>query len=228
MSVSFFPRSENPGQEPSKIRSRFETCLNLSDGHAGFPLTRIDPLFEEQPQSFSMTQNRPQRGPGDWLVEVIRRLSDAAQNQQLAVRPLHVPMPIAIFIDEHAAARAAQTARDCGYCPQEFMLEFQDASLASSDPAAFDRLDDFRREGFRIALDARKSYMTPFSARIRTAIERLRVSTPDLIFDETLQLRADIVACLGGDVIVDRATWRQSDELQRLGATHALKLMSDA
>lgn len=229
MSVSFPVTSEKTGHDTQQIRSRFETCLRLDDGHAAFPLTRIDPLFEEQAVSFGRSA-RPMNAasPADWLARAIRRLAEAAQEMELTFRPIHVPMPVAIFTDERGADIAAKEANEAGFCTQEFMLEIQDASLASGEPLAFDRLDTYRQKGFRIALDARRSAATPFSSRIRSAIERLRVNANDLIHDEMLQLRADIVSCIGGEVIVDRANWRQAEELQRCGASHALKLLSDA
>ncbi len=229
MSVSFSVHAESAGRETQGLHSRFETCLALEDGREAFPLTRVDPLFEDQPVSFGRVQ-RPisTDAPADWMVGAIERLANAAQELELKTRPIHVPMPIAILQDDQAPIRALKTAERAGFCSQEFMLEIQDASLASGDARAFDCLDDFRRKGFRIALDARKSAATPFSSRIRSAIERLRTTATDLMFDEMLQLRADIVSCIGGEVIVERANWRHAEELQRLGASHAMKLMTDA
>lgn len=229
MTVSFSINPEHSGTQATDMRSRFETCLRLDDGHAAFPVTRIDPLFEDQPVSFGrVAQTMTAATPGDWLVKAIRRLANAATELEMAARPIHVPMPIAIFTDDRAASLAANAASEKGFCTQEFMLEVQDASLASGESEAFDCLDAFRSKGFRIALDARKSAVTPFSSRIRSAIERLRVNAEELMFDEMLQLRADIVACIGGEVIVDRANWQHAEELQRYGASHALKLIADA
>lgn len=229
MSVSFPKTKETTGHPSPKIRSRFETCLNLTDGMPAFPVSRVDPLFEEQAVSFGVVANTPASATASaWLFEAIQRLAISASELELAYRPIHVPVPMAIFGDRRAADRAAQAAMSVGFCTQEFILEFQDATLANGEKETFDALDEFRRKGFRIGLDARKSAMTPFSTRIRSAIERLRLTAADLVYDEMLQLRADIVCCIGGEVILDRATWQQTEELMRLGATHSLRLVTDA
>lgn len=217
------------GPQELQIRSRFETCIDLEGGHAAFPLTRVDPLYEEQPGAFSFNGRPPSVvAPSEWLVLAIRRLANAVREQKLDARPIHLPTPAAILLDPNAVSLALATVNDEGFCAQEFMLEIQDASLAASDKDSLDNFDAFRRAGFRIALDARKSCVTAFSARIRPAIERLRVTSTDLLDNETVQLRADIVGCLGGEIIVERANWREADMLRNYGATHALKLLSDA
>ena len=229
MSVSSLFSPETQGYAPEPLRSRFEVCRSLADGEPAFPLTRVDPLFEEQAVSFGRSV-RPMNatGPTDWLVQAIAKLTSDIQSLNMTLRPVHLPMPVSIFTDGNAAEIAQLAVTEAGFCCQEFIVEIQDASLASGESDVFDRLDAFRRKGFRIALDARKSAATPFSSRIRGVIERLRVNATDLIIDDMLQLRADMVTCIGGDVIVDRAGWRQADELRQLGATHALKLLTDA
>ncbi len=229
MAVSFSTTLEKSAQSEAEIRGRFEACLCLETGETAFPLTRLDPLYDEMPISFGRvvhTQNWA--SATEWSQAAFLKLIDIVHTQEFKARPIHLPLPLGILTEDNAALRLCRVCEDNGYCPQEFMLEFQDASLASGSKDCMDRLDDFRRFGFRIALDARRSAATPFSKRLRGAIERLRVNPIDLMQDEMLQLRADIVSCIGGEVILDRANWRDVEELQRCGATHAMKLMSDA
>jgi len=228
MSVSLHNENNYSGQKGPALRSRFEVCRRLSDGEPDLALTRVDPLFEEQASPFAPIGPNGFRSPGEWLCVALRKLITATNSTHSVTRPIHIPMPIAILMDESAARDAKNTVQEEGYCPQEFMLEFQDASLACGDASAMEQFEAFRRSGFRIAMDARKSFATPFCSRLRPAIERIRVNADELMYNDTLQMRADIVACLGGEVIVDRANWRDSETLEKLGATHALKMMADA
>ena len=223
MSQAFFAatRSASPGNRP--FRSRFEPSLKLSTGEVDFPVTRIDPLFEELPYGHSAVNH-----PTAWLVTSLRKLAHAARQYDVMVRPIHVPAPLSILSHEDAPRHCKVAAEAEGWCPQEFVIELQDACLASSDDLVLDRMEGFRRQGFRIALDARRSSAAPFGARLRTAVERMRVEQDDLLTDETLQQRVDIVSSLGGDVIVERAHWKHAELLISYGATHAMRLITDA
>lgn len=229
MSVSFSSSTEKNGQDASQIRGRLEPCLSLENGETAFPLTRIDPLYDELPMSFGRV-NRTSAWPNatQWSRAAFLRLTTLLRDLEITIRPIHLPLPLSILTENGASDIMAKTCIEEGYCPQEFMLEIQDASLACGTTAHFDHLDAFRRHGFRIALDARRSAETAFSKRLRGAIERLRVTADDLLRDEMLQLRADMVSCIGGDVILDRANWRDVNDLQRFGATHSARLLTDA
>ncbi len=223
MTTAFFAQttSQSSGQRP--FRSRFEPCMQLSDGALDFPVTRVDPLFEEISAGPGQIES-----PTEWLLLCLRKLAQSARQFDVGVRPLHVPMPLSILQDPEAPERAARIAETEDFCTQEFILEFQDATLAATEDGVLDRMEAFRRKGFRIALDARLSSAAPFGARLRSAVERLRVTEFDLLNDETVQMRADIVSCLGGKVIIDRARGTNADLLRSFGATHALKLLADA
>lgn len=229
MSVSFPTITENTGHPASQIRSRFETCQNLSTGEADFPLTSVNPFYDDLSVSFGRSvRPRAWASASDWTCDALKKLARIVSEEEVSIRPVHLPLPLGILNEANIAERMSIVCLETGFCPQEFMLEFQDATLASGQSETFDRLDEFRMKGFRIALDARRSACTPFSKRLRGAIERLRVNAQDLMHDEMLQLRADIVSCIGGEVILDRANWRDVDQLTRYGASHAIKLISDA
>lgn len=223
MTVAIFAETQSKAHGNRAFRSRFEACIKLSSGEKDFPITRVDPLFEDL---YPMTGPAP--SPAEWLALCIRRLAQAARQYDVMVRPLHVPVPIAILNDPNAPekCRLASIAEDC--CPQEFILEFQDTTLAQPDEGVLDAMEAFRRKGFRIGLDARRSNAAPFGARLRSAVERIRIREDELLFDETVQMRAEIVSSLGGAVILDRAQWKNVDLITSYGATHALKLIADA
>lgn len=223
MTVAIFAQTKTKAHGNKAFRSRFEACIKLSSGEKDFPITRVDPLFEDL---YPMVGTVP--SASEWLALCLRRLAQAARQYDVMVRPLHVPMPMAILHEPEAPekSRLAVLAEDC--CPQEFILEFQDTTLAQPDETVLDRMEDFRRKGFRIGLDARRSNAAPFGARLRSAVERLRIREDELLFDETVQMRAEIVSSLGGQVILDRAQWKNVDLLMSYGATHALKLLADA
>lgn len=205
------------------FRSRFEPCINLSNGEIEFPITRIDPLFEELPlHKVAVTS------PAGWLALTLRRLAHCAREFEVGVRPLHAPVPYSIFSHDRGPDLCLQAVTAEEFCPQEFILEFQDASLAATEDDVLDKMEAYRRKGFRIGLDARTSSAAPFGARLRSAVERIRVCEEDLLTDETVQMRAEIVSSLGGNVILDRAHWKRADLLVSYGATHSLKMITDA
>lgn len=223
MSRAFFAVSESRAVGPRPFRSRFEPCVKLSDGEIDFPITRVDPLFEDLPMSRASLTS-----PTAWMVMTLRRIAQSARQYDVMVRPLHVPAPMTLLMADDAPRHLKVASEAEGCCPQEFVLEFQDACLAATENGALDRMEDFRRQGFRIGIDARRSSGTPFGARVRTAVERMRVSAEELLINEAIQQRAEIVSSLGGAVILDRAHWKQADLLVSYGATHALKMIADA
>ncbi|MAK60838.1 MAG: hypothetical protein CMK09_07660 [Ponticaulis sp.] len=223
MTVAFFAQTESQSNGHRPFRSRFEACMKLPTGEIDFPVTRVDPLFEDQP-IVGVTHT----SPGHWLADCIARLGQAARQFDVGVRPLHVPMPLAILQSADTPDQCLNAVKSQDCCPQEFILEFQDSTLAQTEDGVLDRMEAFRRKGFRIGLDARRSSESPFGARLRSAVERMRVTEFDLMNDDNVQMRAEIVSGLGGDVILDRASWKNVDLLKSFGATHAQKLIADA
>lgn len=223
MTVPFFAQTETRTNGPQPFRSRFEPCLQLPDGEIDFPLTRVDPLFEDQPLVGVCYTS-----PDLWLVDCLKRLCLAARQFDVGTRPLHVPMPLAILRSNDAPEMCLNAVKSEDCCPQEFILEFQDSTLAQTEEGVLDGMEAFRRKGFRIGLDARRSSVAPFGARLRSAVERMRVTEFDLMNDDEVQMRAEIVSGMGGDVILDRASWKNVDLLRDFGATHAQKLLADA
>ena len=114
-----------------------------------------------------------------WLGDLIERAARLAAGH----RHPHAP-----HLGDSADGRSGRPGRPDGgrsrrdarsaCCPRKIRIDFCDSSVIALEDLALDRIDAFRRRGFRIGLDARKSWRTPMGARARMTFEAVRLDPP--------------------------------------------------
>ncbi len=231
MTLHLFPATSEFHPAPRAPHIGLDQAYCLQTGSPAFAMTRVDPVFGDVRVGPAIrgSEVAAPMSPTVWLANAITRLSQERRSSlQPVCRPLHLPVPSAALLDPEAAGYARQAADRSGLCPQEVALEIADSSLVMVGETAMDCIDTFRRAGFRIALDCRRSWEFPFCARLRGAVMRLRANAIDLAFDEDLQRRSICIADAEGQVILDRCYWRDVDMLTSVGASHSLRLLADA
>jgi hypothetical protein len=100
--------------------------------------------------------------------------------------------------------------------------------VAALDDLAMDRLDAFRRYGFRIGLDARTSWRTPMNARARAMFEAVRLQPSRLDELEIPMSRLEVASAEGVALIAEHASWRDVEDLAAIGVHFALSPRADA
>ena len=138
-------------------RLRFRPVVRLADGEAFGVHTETDLNFEDTFQPRHLT-DAVLPSAAAWLGDLIERAGRLAKETGVEQRPLSIPAPMAALSDPDAPMAAEAGAIRAGLLPQEIRIDFCDASVSALEDLALDRVDAFRRRGFRVGLDARKSW----------------------------------------------------------------------
>lgn len=225
-------RKPGTGLEPlasaAPARLRFDPVLHLETGDAVGALARTDERFEERAVFGPAGQVAESACPAIWLAA---RLEDAAIGVGLLdimARPIHVEAPLAALAHANTALACDAAVRRTRLCPQEFVIELQDAALAASSTDCVARVEGLRRRGFRVGLDARTSWSTPLCANLRLMLDSVRISAPTLDTEPDVQDLAEVAHAAGLSVIADKARWQDAYWLGQLGVEYGVQLKADA
>jgi hypothetical protein len=182
--------------------------------------------FEDtlRPRHFSDAAHPSAAG---WLGDLIERAGRLAQDTGAIHRPLSISAPMAALADKDAPMAAEAGAARAGILAQEIRIDFCDASVASLEDLALDRVDAFRRKGFRVGLDARKSWSTPMGARARMTFEAVRLDPSRCEALEVPMTRLEVASADGIALIAENVRWRDTDRLAELGISFAMSPRAD-
>jgi hypothetical protein len=112
--------------------------------------------------------------------------------------------------------------------PQEIRIDFADAAIVALEDLALDRLDAFRRRGFRVGLDARKTWRTPMGARARVTFEAVRLDMPSMESLDIPMTRLEVASAEGVALIAENVRWRDAEKLAEAGIYFALAPRADS
>ena len=207
-----------------RARLRFQPIVRLVDGAPFGMHVECDRAFEDA--RFGR-QQRSDDTAGGWLGDLIERAAARAAEERILHRPLSVTAPVASLFDRDAPLAAEAAAARSRMLPSELRIDFADASVTALEDFAMDRLDAFRRRGFRVGLDARESWRTPMSERARSIFESVKLDTSRSFAAEIPLSRLEAAAADGVALIAERARWRDADELAAIGIHFAASPRSD-
>jgi hypothetical protein len=213
-----------PAKSP---RLRFKPVLRLADGAAFGLHVETDQQYEDQFRP-RLHVDAPLQQSAAWLSDLIERACRLADETGAPQRPISITAPIAALTDPDTPFACEAACRRTRILPQEIRIDFPDAAVAPLEDFAFDKLDALRKRGFRVGLDARRSWRTPMNARARQTFEAVRIA-PDLIEQLEIPMSRMEAACNDGvALIADGARWRDCDRLAELGIHFALSPRSDS
>jgi hypothetical protein len=162
------------------------------------------------------------------MGDMIERACRLAEDANATGRPLSITAPLAALADPDLAMACEAGVRRTHLLPQEVRIDFPDVSVASLEEFALDRLDAVRKRGFRVGLDARRSWRTPLNTRARLTFEAIRLS-PDMFEQLAIPAsRIEVAAADGVALIAENARWRDTDKLAQLGIHFALSPRADS
>ena len=208
-------------------RIRFRSVVRLSDGEAFGMHAESDINFEDTFHRLHLLPNTPHPTPAAWLGDLVERAGRLAQETNQTLRPMSILAPMAALADQDAPMAAEAGIARAGLLPQEVRLDFCDASVCALEDLALDRVDAFRRRGFRVGLDARKSWRTPMGARARMTFEAVRLDPSRCEALEIPMTRLEVAAAEGVALIAENVRWRDADQLAELGICFAVQPRAD-
>ncbi|HPE49479.1 MAG TPA: EAL domain-containing protein [Hyphomonas sp.] len=206
---------------------RFDPVLDLSTGEAFGMAAELPFCFEEGPAFGPARARQPEANAAKWLAERIGEIASYAHEFRHDHRPIIVPSPVAALSNPDTALACDMRVRRTSLCQQEFCLEFTDTAFAGDAADCTSRIAHLRRHGFRVSVDMRKSWQTPIAEGMRLLIDTLRVDARKLD-DDDLADACEVAAAAGIMVIAEHASWRDAENLARLGISAAIKPRTDA
>lgn len=206
---------------------RFRPVVRLADGESFGLHAETDIAFEDtfQPRHLS---DAALPCPAAWLGEVIERVGRLAHDGGHRLRPISVSAPMAALSHGDGPMAAEAGIKRTSLLPQEIRIDFCDASVGALEDLALDRLDAYRRRGFRVGLDARKSWRTPMGARARSTFEAVRIDPTNCQSLDIPLTRLEIASSEGIALIADNVHWRDADNLASIGVHFALAPRADS
>lgn len=212
-------------------RNRLLPVMHLETGEAVLLFAETEKRFEERAvfgRTASAAESSEAVSPAQWMAGHIEAVAHDAHSRTTE-RPVIVELPLVALIDPDTAVACDAAIARTRLCPQEVCLEIQDAALAL--PAARnaqERIEALRKCGFRVSLNATRSWQCPLSHSMRILLDSLRVDARKIDGDEDLQDRIEAAASSGMLVIAEHANWRDSYYLGELGVEYGFRMRADA
>lgn len=216
--------------QPAAVRQarlRFRPVVRLSDGSPFGMHAEADIAFEDTFQPRHLSDIALPTAAG-WLGDIVERACRLAQDTDAGQRPLSILTPMAALADKDAPMAAEAAVARAGALAQEIRLDFCDASVCSLEDLALDRVDAFRRRGFRVGLDARKSWRTPMGARARLTFEAVRLDPSRCEALEIPMTRIEVASADGIALIAENVRWRDAEKLADMGIHFAMSPKADS
>jgi hypothetical protein len=220
-------QSEPAPAQQRPPRLRFRPVVRLEDGAAFGMHAETDMAFEDtfQPRHLS---DMALPSAASWLGDLIERTARLAHDTDTNLRPISVTAPMAALADQDAPMAAEAGVKRSKLLPQEIRIDFCDASVIALEDLALDRLDAFRKRGFRIGLDARKTWRTPMGARARATFEAVRLDPSKMEMLEIPMTRLEVACADGLALIAENVRWRDASKLAELGVHFAMAPRADS
>jgi hypothetical protein len=206
---------------------RFRPVLRMADGAAYGMHAEADVAFEDTVQLRHFS-DAAHPSAAAWLGELIELAARIAHDTGLDLRPLSISAPMAALADKDGPMAAEAGAARAGILPQEIRIDFCDASVSALEDLALDRVDAFRRRGFRVGLDARKSWRTPMGARARMTFEAVRLDPSRCDALEIPMTRLEVACADGIALIAENVHWRDTERLAELGVHFGMSPKADS
>lgn len=207
-------------------RLRFRPVVRLSDGSTFGMHAEADIAFEDTFRARHLTDVDLPSAAG-WLGDLIERACRLAQDTQTMPRPMSILAPMAALADKDAPMAAEAAVARAGALAQEIRLDFSDASVCALEDLALDRVDAFRRRGFRVGLDARTSWRTAMGARARLTFEAVRLDPSRCEVLEIPMTRIEVASADGIALIAENVRWRDAEKLADMGVHFAVSPRAD-
>ncbi len=161
--------------------------------------------------------------PALWLAHHVETVATLALRENVSARPIIIEAPIAAMMHPDTPMACEAAAARSRICPQEVCIEVTDASLSQSKADVTRSIEALRRRGFRVGVNATKSWCTPLDTGLRLMLDSVRVDANHLWREEDLMKRIDAAVSCGIAVIAENARYRDGDDLAVLGIELGVK-----
>jgi len=211
---------------------RFAPVVHLQTGETMTLIAETEKRFEERAVFgravfAAECSDAASPSPAAWLAAHIEQVANNA-HQRTHQRPIMVAAPLAALMHPDIAVACDSAIRRTHLCAQEICIEITDAAMALPSTDTQSTIEALRRCGFRVSLDATRSWQTPLSTGMRLLLDSLRIDAQQLELEPELENRVEAAVSCGMTVIAENAAWRDGDYLASLGIDYGLRPRTDA
>ncbi len=204
----------------SKIR--FARIHDLKSGEVVGADAQTETSYEEAALFGFAAGKSSIESPAQWLGNQIERAGRLANETGMEARPISVVAPLAALTHPDAPMAAEAGARRANICLQEFRIEFPDAAIYEAEDIAPAYIESFYSRGFRVGIDARQSWKSPFGAYMSSVIEAVRLDSRTI---SELPRSADRIENAYGSgtmLFAENAYWTDAEALNNQGIQYAV------
>ena len=218
-------------QTASHARNRLLPVMHLETGDAVLLFAETEKRFEERAvfgRTALAAECSEAVSPAQWMAEHVEAVAHDAHNRTTE-RPVIVELPLVALVHPDTAMACDAAIARTRLCPQEICLEIQDAALSlPAARSAQSHIEALRKCGFRVSLNATRSWQCPLDHQMRLLLDSIRVDARKIDANQDLQDRIEAAADAGMLVIAENANWRDTYYLNELGVEYGFRMKADA
>lgn len=214
------------GQTTPHVRAH--NCLHLSSGDTVGAVIEYAQNFEDTAVVFASGTTLTHTRPSDWVGEKILDVAAMCETIDYTERPLVMPVPAMVLTDPFIVEACIKAAAQTRLCHQEISLELTDAAITLHTEDAHTFVHMLRRKGFRVSVDARKSWAGNLPGTDWLMVDTLRIRAQDLDTNPELDHLIETAAAAGVAIIAEQPYWRDGDYLATLGIDYAINPRTDS
>lgn len=220
------PHSPHQGQTTPHLRAH--NCVHLCSGDTVGAVIEYAQNFEDTPVSFTSGNTQTQTRPSDWVGEKILDAAVMCETIEYTERPLVMPVPAMVLNDPLILDACIRATAQTRLCNQEISLELTDAAITLYREEAHALCHALRRKGFRVSVDARKSWAGDLPGTDWLMVDTLRIRAEDIDTNPDIEDLIETAASAGVAIIAERPYWRDGDYLARMGVNYGINPRTDS
>lgn len=218
-----------PTQSKSRTASiRLTSAIHLCSGDTVGAFVEHARGFDDKPSFIRKGLRAAETDATRWVADKIRDIAVLCETLCFADRPLILPIPACALTDAHLLDAVTKSISQTRLCHQEISFELPDAALATAGQHVYDFISTFRKNGFRVSIDARKSWISEFSGHTWLMIDTLRINAAEIDVDSDLEIMIETARSAGVAIVAEKPFWRDGDYLASIGIDYGLKPRADA
>jgi len=213
---------------PLPLADRVTPFIDAESLHSGGLIQETLDQYDSTLRFGPVSQTVPEISPAKWLATRLKTALELASHAQTTGRPVHVAAPASALHHGKSVDACSNAVEQVRACAQEICLVFEDAALASLPRASLAALARFHEAGFRVGIDARRSWLSLENPSVLLVSEAVWINTAHLECEDRLSGSVRQMADAGIQVIGWGASWSRSGQLVERGVSHLYRARTDA
>ncbi len=207
---------------------RFEPVIHLVQGDIVNLIAETPKRYEER-ASFGASGLIAERiSPALWLAHQVEQTAILAREEDAMARPILIEAPSAAMMHPDTPMACEAAAARGRLCPQEICIEVEDACFAQSRTDVSNSIQALRKRGFRVGINATRSWCTPLDTGLRLMLDSVRIDAHQLWSSNDLVGRVEAAVACGMAVVAENVHYRDGAELAEMGIELGVRPRADA